>query len=89
KIKPFFIKNECRLIGIKNISIGNIQIPIYDRNKTICDVLRYENKLDNEVFTKAIKNYINDKNKDIRTLMEYGEKLNVRNKIQKYIGMWI
>ena len=89
KIKPFFIKNKYRKIGIKNISMDNIEIPIYDRNKTICDVLRYENKLDNEVFTNAIKNYINDKNKDIRTLMEYGDKLNVSNKIQKYIGMWI
>jgi len=27
--------------------------------------------------------------KNIRYLMEYGDKLNVSNKIHKYIGMWL
>ena len=89
KIKPYFIKEEYRQLGINNIIIDNVKVNIYDKNKTICDVLRYENKIDNEVFTNAIKNYINDNEKDIRTLMEYGDKLNVSNKIQKYIGVWI
>ena len=89
KIKPYFIKEEYREIGINNILIDNVKVKIYDKNKTICDVLRYENKVDNEVFTNAIKNYIKDDKKDIRTLMQYGDILNVSNKIQKYIGVWI
>src|SRR6056297_43020 len=89
KIKPYFIKEDYRKIGINNILIDNVEVKIYDKNKTICDVLRYENKVDNELFTSAIKNYIKDNEKDIRTLMEYGDILNVSNKIQKYIVMWI
>ena len=89
KIKPYFIKEDYRKIGINTILIDNVEVKIYDKNKTICDVLRYENKIDNEVFTNAIKNYINDNEKDIRSLMKYGDKLNVTNKIQKYIGVWI
>lgn len=89
KIKPYFIKEDHRKIGINNILIDNVEVKIYDKNKTICDVLRYENKVDNELFASAIKNYIKDDEKDIRTLMEYGDILNVSNKIQKYIGVWI
>jgi len=89
KIKPYFIKEEYRKIGINNILIENVEVKIYNKSKTICDVLRYENKIDNEVFTNAIKNYIKDEEKDIKSLMEYGDILNVSNKIQKYIGVWI
>ena len=88
-IKPFFIKEKYRKIGINSITIDNVTVKIYDREKTICDILRYENKLDNEIFTNAIKNYLQDKNKNIRTLMEYAKILKVDKKAQKYIGVWV
>lgn len=88
-VKPFFIKEKYRKIGINSITIDNVHVKIYDREKTICDILRYENKLDNEVFTNAIKNYIKDENKNIRILMEYSKKLKVSTKAQKYIGVWL
>ena len=88
-VKPYFIKDKYRQIGVNYITMDNVKVPIYDRDKTICDILRYEKKIDNEVFTNAIKNYIKDDKKNIRYLMEYGDKLNVSNKIQKYIGVWL
>lgn len=88
-IKPYFIKDKYRKIGVKYIDMDNVKVPIYDRDKTICDILRYEKKIDNEVFTNAIKNYIKDDKKNIRTLIKYGNELNVNNKIQKYIGVWL
>ena len=88
-IKPYFIKEKYLSIGINNISIDEINIKIYDREKTICDVLRYENKLENEVFTNSIKRYIEDDKKNIRRLIEYSKKLKVTKKVQTYIGVWI
>ncbi len=88
-IKPYFIKDKYRKIGVKYIDIDNVKVPIYDRDKTICDILRYEKKIDNEVFTNAIRNYIKDDKKNIKTLIKYGNELNVNNKIQKYIGVWL
>ncbi len=88
-IKPYFIKEKYLSIGINNISIDEINIKIYDREKTICDVLRYENKLENEVFTNSIKRYIEDDKKNIRRLIEYAKKLKVTKKVQTYIGVWI
>jgi len=88
-IKPYFIKEKYLSIGIDTISIDEINIKIYDREKTICDVLRYENKLENEVFTNSIKRYIEDDKKNIRRLIEYAKKLKVTKKVQTYIGVWI
>ena len=88
-LKPYYIKEKYRKIGVNKTTINNITIKVYDLEKTICDILRYENKIDNEVFTKTIKKYINDDSKNIRKLMEYAKKLKVDKKVQKYIGVWI
>ena len=89
QIEPFFIVEKFHDIGISEIKENNSKIKIYDLDKTICDVLRYEKKLDNEVFTNAIKKYINDENKNVNNLVKYSKKLNIYNKMQTYIGVWL
>ena len=89
QIEPFFIVEKFYDIGISEIKENNSKVKIYDLDKTICDVLRYEKKLDNEVFTNAIKKYINDENKNVNNLVKYSKKLNIYNKMQTYIGVWL
>jgi len=88
-IEPYYVKEKYLLIGIDTFYIDNIPIKIYNKEKTICDVLRYKNKLENEVFTNAIQRYIADKERNIRRLMEYADKLRVSKKVQRYIGVWL
>lgn len=88
-IKPYYLEPKFIEIGIDIIEIEGVEIRIYDRDRTICDVLRYETKLEEEVFTNAIKKYIKDPKKNVRNLFEYAEIFNIRNKIQTYIGVWL
>jgi predicted transcriptional regulator of viral defense system len=88
-IKPYYLEPKFIEIGIDIIEIEGVEIRIYDRDRTICDVLRYETKLEEEVFTNAIKKYIKDPKKNARNLFEYAAIFNIRNKVQTYIGMWL
>ena len=88
-IKPYYLEPKFIEIGIDTIEIEGVKIRIYDRDRTICDVLRYETKLEEEVFTNAIKNYIKDPKKNVRNLFEYAEIFNIINKVQIYIGVWL
>jgi hypothetical protein len=54
-----------------------------------CDVLRYEKKLEKEVFNNAIGRYVKDTIKNIRKLFEYAEIFNIKNKVQTYVGVWL
>jgi len=76
-------------VGVNSTQIQGIAIKIYDRERTICDVLRYENKMEKEVFSNAIQRYIKDHKKNIRKLFEYAEIFNIKNKVQTYIGVWL
>ncbi|NLA54554.1 MAG: hypothetical protein GX858_09440, partial [Clostridiales bacterium] len=88
-IKPFYLEPKFLAVGVETIKVDNISVQIYDRDRTICDVLRFESKLEEEVFATAIKRYMKDPNKNVRNLFEYSEVFNIKNKVQTYIGMWL
>ena len=88
-IEPYYLEPKFLDIGVDIIEIDGIEIKIYNRDRTICDVLRYEKKLEKEVFNNAIGRYIEDSKKNIRKLFEYAEIFNIKNKVQTRIGMWL
>lgn len=88
-IEPFYLQPKFIELGVDEIQIENVIVKIYDRDRTICDVLRYEKKLEKEVFNNAVKHYIKDPKKNVRKLFEYAEILNIMNKTQTYIGVWL
>lgn len=85
-LEPFYIEPKYLQIGLSKIKIEGVTVNIYNRDRTICDVLRYEKKLEQEVFNNALQRYINDHKKNIRRLFEYAEVFNIKNKVQTYIG---
>lgn len=88
-IEPYYLEPKFIDIGVDIISEDGVDIRIYDRDRTICDTLRYENKLEEEVFTNAIKRYVKDPKKNVRRLFEYAGEFNITNKVQTYIGVWL
>ena len=46
-------------------------------------------KMDKEIFNKAIQNYIADPEKRIPKLMEYAEPLRVKKTAKDLIGVWL
>ena len=89
KIEPYYIEEKFMEVGLDFYQVEGVTIKIYDRDRTICDVLRYEKKLEKEVFNNAIQHYIKDRKKNIRKLFEYAEVLNIKGKVQTYIGVWL
>lgn len=87
-IKPFYMESKFLEVGQDKIKKEGIPIKVFDRDRTICDVLRYENKLEREVFNNAIQRYIKDPNKNVRRLFEYAELFKVKKKVQMYMGVW-
>lgn len=88
-IDVFYIESKFLEVGIDIIQIEGVNVKIFNRDRTICDVLRYENKLEREVFSNAIQRYVKDPKINIRKLIEYSEIFNIKNKVQTYVGVWL
>ena len=55
KIIPYYTEPEALELGSTEIMISGQQFQIYDRDRVICDCLKYESKLEREVFKEALQ----------------------------------
>ena len=88
-VKPYYVEPSLLEIGMITGKIDEYPVRIYDKDRVICDCLRYRNKMDKEIFNKAIQSYIKDPGKSIPRLMEYAEMLRVKKVVKDLIGVWL
>lgn len=88
-IKAYRVESELLTLGEANGEIDSQKVRIYDRDRTICDVLRNMNKMDNEIFNKAIQGYVKDPKKNIPNLMQYAKALRVQKRVKNIIEVWL
>ena len=88
-VKPYYTEPSVLELGLTAGEMDGHRIRIYDKDRVICDCLRYRNKMDKEIFNKAIQNYINDSSKSIPKLLEYAGPLRVKKIAKDLIGVWL
>ena len=81
--KPYYIRNELINLGKTTEKFNDVELPIYDRERTICDCFKYRTKLDNELFNKAVNAYVSDKEKNLSNLSEYAKKMRIHKKVME------
>ena len=82
----YYIKPELLTMGMvwKKTTLGN-EVRCYDAERTICDLLRSRNRMDEETVISAIKNYAAYKDKDLNRLAAYAEKFRVSKILKQYM----
>lgn len=86
-IKAYRVESELVALGETKGEIDGHEVRIYDRDRTICDVLRNMNKMDKEIFNKAVQGYVKD-TKKYRILWNM-RKFCVYKKVKELIGVWL
>ena len=85
-IKVFTVKKELLDIGKEIVKTSYVHdIPLYNRERTICDLIRSRNRFEIQDFQTALKTYIMGKNKNLNRLMEYAKLFHVDKKIREYM----
>ena len=88
-VKPYFVAPDVLEIGLCEQEIDGNKVRMYDKERVICDCLRYRNKMDKEIFNKAIQGYVSDTSKSIPKLMEYSVPLRCQKLVKDLIGVWL
>lgn len=89
------IKSECKVYYIKpelfelgkttlRTPAGN-DVPAYDLERTICDVIRSRNKLGTETFLTALKLYAANPKKNLNQLNTYAKQMRVEKVLRQYL----
>ncbi len=88
-VKTYFLEGSLLNLGVTEGSVDSVMVHIYDRDRTICDCLRYMGKMDREIFNKAVQGYVKDPKKNVPHLLEYAKPLRVQKKVRDLIGVWL
>lgn len=82
----FYVKPQLHELGmvLRKTTFGN-EVRCYDSERTICDILRSRNKMDEETVISAIKKYAASEDKNLNLLSAYAIKFHVDKQLKKYL----
>ena len=80
-VKAYYVQDEMYHLGETTGSFNGVELPVYDRERTICDCFKYRTKLDNETFNKALNAYTADDRKNLANLSRYAKNMKLYTKV--------
>lgn len=63
-------------------------VPIFDMERSVCDAIKYRNKIGIDVMAEILQTYPKHPDKNISRLMDYASKLRIRNTLNQYLEAW-
>ena len=83
---PHYINKERFEIGLTTMDLEDgTSIRIYNRERTICDIIRDRNKIDSQIFNTALKEYMNSSEKNLNLLYEYAKEFKILKLVKMYL----
>jgi predicted transcriptional regulator of viral defense system len=88
-IKLVYFSEKQLDLGIVETDIDGHTVRIYDIEKTICDCVRYRNKIGIDIVKEGINEYLKRKDKDLNKLMKYAEVCRVQKILKEYLEVLV
>jgi len=84
-IKPVFQRNDLLEIGKTEITEQGIRVLITDVERSVCDAVKYRNKIGIDVMAEIIDNYLRRSDRNLSRLSEYAKKLRVYSNLHQIL----
>ena len=84
-IDLYYWKKENLEFGITQKDLSGYVVRITDLERTVCDAVKYRNKIGLDVCGEVIDNYLKVDTRNISLLNEYADRLRLRTILTKYL----
>ena len=88
-IELYYWKKENLEFGVMNAEISGYDVCITDMERSVCDAVKYRNKIGMDVCSEVIRNYLKKSNRNLSRLSEYAKRLRVANILKNYLEIAI
>ena len=72
-------------MGVVEAEVSGHKVRIYDLEKSVCDALKFRNKIGLDVAAEVLKAYLARKGRNISRLMEYARQMRVASTLKGYL----
>lgn len=86
-IKVYYWSEKYWSIGIAQAQIGNTLVNIYEKEKSVCDAVRFRNKIGKDVEKEVLKNYLQERGRNIEKLLRFARLLRVEDQMKSYLSI--
>lgn len=86
-IKLVYQSDSILGIGVIQEEIEGIKINIYNRERCVCDAIKYRNKIGIDVMAEILDAYLKFEHRNLSLLSEYAKKLRVFNTLSTYLNV--
>lgn len=84
-VRLYYVSQDIFLMGVAEVTtnFGNV-VHAYDQDRCLCDTIIHKKDLEIQTFETAMKEYMSSKEKNLRRLMKYANRLGIEDKVRKY-----
>lgn len=84
-IQLVYQSRQILSVGNTRTHIQGFDVSIYDRERCVCDAIKYRNKVGLDVMAEILKSYLKSPGRNIELLRAYAEKLRVLSTLHRYL----
>ena len=84
-IKLYYFSDKFYQLGITKIIIDNQPVKVYDIEKSVCDAVRFRNKVGMDITIEILQNYVKRQDRKLNKLGEYAQQLGIENIVRNMI----
>ena len=88
-IELYYWKKENLEFGIIDAEISGFHVRITDLERSVCDAVKYRNKLGLDVCAEVIRSYLRKPNRNLSRLQDYAKRLRVFCTLKNYLEIAI
>ncbi len=82
-------QSGCLLsLGSAHRFVQGYDVPLFDVERSVCDAIKYRNKVGVDVMAEILQSYLRRPDKNISLLMDYASELRIRNLLNQYLEVW-
>ena len=88
-LKIYYTNKDLFEIGIIEInSPQGSPIKVYDKERTICDIIKNKNRIEPQVYIQGLQSYFLNSKPNLRKLSRYAKKMNIQNKVMDIVELY-
>lgn len=86
-VKPYFVRDDYIDVGRTREFFNGTWLDVYDRERSVCDLFRYRNRIDDDLFSTALIAYCRDKGKRTDRLIEYSKIMHISRRVRDVMSV--
>jgi len=84
-VKLCYWEQKYYEMGVIEAEVSNHRVRVYDLEKSVCDAVKFRNKIGPDVAAEVLKTYLSRKDRNIARLMSYARQMRVANTMKNHL----